>query len=149
MYIGKPLMQMSAADIMSVPNFMAQEPPREVFRYRCSECGEPCGEAAVCGGEAVCPDCWEEYRRKRLPEYYDKFIASRPEVYLYNWWLEGMDAHERRNLLLRIVSAEYRRQKKLDKLVGRHELEKEEADFCTSTPDFYDFVEEQLRGGAS
>lgn len=72
MYIGKPLMQMSAADIMSVPNFMAQEPPGELpAEFRCPVCRawlrgyDPL--YVQYGGVIGCEHCieqsspWEEY----------------------------------------------------------------------------------------
>ena len=139
----KPVTRMNVAEQNSIPNGWEGSVPRETDPYICDICGEPCSEIKECGCDAVCPDCWDDYRRERLPDYYAAYIAEHQEQFLLDWWLEEM-REEQKERLLSILAEEYKRQKAVDKLIGRHVTEREEADFCTCCPEFYEYAESQL-----
>lgn len=123
------------------------EPPREVWPYVCDICGEECNadEIECYGLDIVCQDCKDNYLHDHAEEYVGEYVAHSGLAYLRDWWLGSMEESERNAVLLAALQSSYAACEQLSKSIGDTGLNADRMDFCTSSPGFWDYVENKLK----
>jgi len=110
--------------------------PREKPQPVCDACGEG-GQLLSVGPEILCLSCWDEYRKRYRADWYEPYIAAHPAEFYIGWWLDSLPQEERGALLLRLLEEAFRS-------LPAAEQEEIRADFCTASPDFYDYLDQRL-----
>ena len=111
--------------------------PRERPAGVCGQCGEEGGLLFPMGMELLCPDCLDGLRKRSRAAYYEPYTAAHPAEFYIGWWLDSLPQVERGALLLRLLEEALRS-------LRAAEQEEIRADFCTASPDFYDYLDQRL-----